>query len=299
MTSAAMVSCSEDSLTADPSLSETIYDREGDDAGALGAQINDFYDKYGAKILYKFNASDLNFDWSSIDAKWYTPADQSGDYISRMITYLDETALADYPAAFVKKFLPYRIFLVDSLCDRSEYNEDYLTDYLELDTHGIAIAKVGPRMDEMSDDDWSTLKESVNTSLMNSILATTGVEPTEFQALNEATFMIDYLEDPEGEFSAEEYSCFSATLVGATIMEFWGEVYIMAPSDQQDFGYYVAYIMNNTKSKLDRVFARFPIVKRRAALVYEFMLDNADTDLIEFQNQACPSDPLPLGYFSK
>lgn len=291
-------SCSEDELVADPANGETMYDPEGGEEGSVGAAIDAFYEKYGTKILYDFKESDLAFNWNRISEKWFVPADQSGDYIQRMVTNIDE-ALSDYPASFVKKFFPYRIFLVDSICDRSDYKASALEDVLELGTHAIAVAHVGKDMDDLSDDDWTEIKSALKTSLVNSILNTTGAEPTEFISLCEASFMEYGEPDPEGEFTDTEYGMYKATLVGGSVMDYYGYIFIMRVDDETDFGSYVSFLMSKTKTYMDRVFTRFPKVKKRATLVYQFMLEYADTDLIEFQNQTCPDDPLPANYFNQ
>ena len=224
----------------------------------------------------------------------------SETYIERMVSFLENDALNEYPPAFTKKFLPYRIFLVDSVCDNKEYLKSKLVDVLELKTHGIVIAHVSKDMDDLDEDDWQGMKASINTALLNSIYTAVGVEPTDFNASSEATFMIDLLEDPLEEFTDLEYSCYSATVINATPIYFEGELfYIMKPSNNEDFGYYVSFIMKTPKSQIDRVFERFPKVKNRASLAYKFMLERAGTDLIEFQKNTCPDDPLPLDYFSR
>lgn len=295
----ALTGCSDDDIVADSSLGETIYDAEDETEGSRAKLINDFYEKYGTKILYNFKESDLAFNWTSLDKRWYVPANKEGDYVERMVAYLDTVALADYPTSFVKKFLPYRIFLVDSICDRATYSKYSLEDVLTLDTHGLCVAHVGAAMDDMSDDDWSNIKEGVNSALLSSIIDNSSVEPTEFNELQASDFMVYGETDPLGELSDTEYMLYSYTWVNAEILDYYGMAFIMRPTLKEDFGYYMAFIMNNTKTKLDYVFNRFPIVKKRATLVYEYMLENAETNLIEFQNQVNPNDPLPAGYFAQ
>lgn len=296
----AITACSEDSLTSIDDLNSTIYDPESTGNEAIDSQINAFYKKYGSKILYDFQSSDLYFGWSSSDVKWYVPVKQEGSetYIKRMVSFLEDDALNEYPPAFTKKFLPYRIFLVDSICDNKEYSK--LVDVLELKTHGIVIAHVSKDMDDLKEKDWQGMKSSINTALLNSIYTAVGVEPTDFNATNEAYFIIDVLQDPLGEFTDLEYSCYSATVINATPI-YGGDIlyYIMNPSNNEDFGYYVSFIMKTPKTKIDRVFERFPKVKNRAALAYKFMLERAETDLIEFQRNTYPDDPLPADYFSR
>lgn len=306
-------SCGEDSLSVDDSLSSTMYDAEGGAEGSLGAQIDAFYEKYGSKIIYKFSATDLSFGWTSKKELWYVPADTTGNYISRMITKLDEELLSDYPAEFVKKFMPYRIFLCDSLCSSDDYSSSYLEDVYEVKTHGMALSHVGPDMDEMSDADWAEVKSSINSLILGSVMSTAGVEPTEFNGLYTSYGVESEAVDPEGEFTNAEYSLLNTGLVGGSIWDSYyssneyvcgltktepnGISLIFRNGDDGDFGYYINFIINNKKAYLDKVFARFPVVKKKARLVYEYMHDNTDTNLIEYQNNLCPDDPIPSGYF--
>lgn len=298
----AITACSEDSLTSIDELNSTIYDPESTGNEAIDSQINAFYKKYGSKILYDFQSSDLYFGWSSSDVKWYVPVKREGSetYIKRMVSFLEDDALNEYPPAFARKFLPYRIFLVDSVCDNKEYLKSKLVKVLELKTHGIVISQVSKDMDALTESDWQAMKSSINTALLNSIYTAVGVEPTDFNASSEAAFMIDLLEDPLGEFTDLEYSYYSVAVINANPVYFEDELYyIMRPSANEDFGYYVSFIMKTPKTKIDRVFERFPKVKNRATLAYKFMLERAETDLVEFQRNTCPDDPLPVDYFSR
>lgn len=295
---AAISACSEDISLLDE-LSETIYDTSATGNETLDKRINAFYDKYGSKILYDFQSSDLWFGWSSNDVKWYVPVKKEGSepYIEKIIDVLEgEDVLGQYPSDFVKKYFPFRVFLVDSICDDKTYKENKLKDVLELKTHGIAIAHISEDMDELDEDAWGEIKTAINTSLMNSIFTSIGTEPTEFLDSNEAGFINEIESDPEEEFTDFEYTCYTATIVTGEVV--YG-VYIMGPGDEEDFGSYVAFIMQNSKTKLDRVFGRFPAVKARATLAYKFMLEKGGTDLIEFQNKTYPDDPLPSGYFTR
>lgn len=295
---AALSACS-DELSPIDELSETIYDPSVTGNATLDKRINAFYDKYGSKILYDFPSSDLWFGWSSDDVKWYVPVKKEGSepYIEKIIDVLEgEDVLGQYPSDFVKKYFPFRVFLVDSICDAQIYKENKLRDVLELKTHGIAIAHISKDMDELDEDAWGGIKTAINTSLMNSIFSAIGTEPTEFLDSNDAGFINEIESDPEGEFTDFEYTCYKATIVTGEVVY---EEYVMGPGDEEDFGSYVAFIMQNGKTKLDRVFERFPVVKARATLAYKFMFEKGGTDLIEFQNKTYPDDSLPSGYFTK
>ena len=159
----AITACSEDSLSPIDELNSTIYDLVSTESGTADAMINEFYEKYESKILYDFKTSDLFFGWSSSETKWYIPVKQEEDetYIKRIISFLENDALSVYPVDFTKKFLPYRIFLVDSICDNKEYTESLLKDVLELKTHGIVIAHISKDMDDLEEDDWQEMSLSL------------------------------------------------------------------------------------------------------------------------------------------
>ena len=57
--------------------------------------------------------------------------------------------------------------------------------------------------------------------------------------------------------------------------------------------------MSTPKSEMDRIFARFDIVKQRAFLIADFMVKEMEMDPVALQNSFCPNDPLPSGYFDK
>ena len=312
-TTTILSACSEDKLSPIDELTNTIYDPSQGETGSTESMINAFYEKYGSKILYNFKPHDLYFGWSSLTPKWYVPAEpgENDKYIKRMITFLDEKALSEYPTSFVKKFLPYRIFMIDSICDSKDKGNSTSSflDVLELKTHGVAIAHVSKDMDKIDDSGWDKIKIGVIDALMGSIYSTVGVEPTEFNNTNDCPFMMWAPEDsgetdfdPLGEFGDAEFLFYSNTVVTGTVLSYDEGVTVtacLAPNSKSDFGGFVSFIMRNTKTKQDRVYERFPIIKKRAALVYRFMYELAETDLIEYQSGLCPTDPLPDNYFAE
>jgi hypothetical protein len=291
-----MSACSDDSVSPDDSLTETRYDAEKDStAGSVGEAINNFYNKYGSKILYNFSSTELAFGWSSVYPKWYAPVKAGNDAnIIKLIKYLEDKVCTQYPTDFIKKYLPFRIFLVDSICDNKTYNAYDLKDILELKTHGVVISHVGSALESYSDADWDVIGNGMITAIMDAIYSKTSV-PTAFTDLRPSTFL--WIEsDPQGEFSDFDYTVYSNNLVNGSKEGLdWG--LIIRPSDAGDLGYYISFVTTTPKAKMDKIFARFPKVRTRAQLIATFIKEQLEMDPVAMQNASCPSDPVPADYW--
>lgn len=295
--------CSEDSLTPMDELGKTIYDPANAEAGTTDASINTFYNKYGSKILYTFNASDLTFGWSGGKTNyWYAPVkEQYRHYVDDVVKYLHEKAFQGYPDEFIKRFLPYRIFLVEQICDSKTYDVKRLQDVLKLTTHGIAIANIGEKMNEWSEKDWDKLKSNVVELIMSSIASSfpNNYILTGFDGLRPPyLWAIEISSDPENEFTDIEYSLYSNGMAGGAVDLDWG---MIAPPTAlaPDLGQFITLVLSTPKTKMDRICLRFPLLKQRLFLVAEFIKDVLEMDPIAMQNGSCPNDPYPADYFKK
>lgn len=296
-----LFACSEDSLSPIDELGKTIYDPSD---APEDANINAFYEKYGSRILYDFNRSDLAFGWSSSRNYWYAPVKaEYKHYISDVTLFLKDKAFQKYPDTFIEKYLPFRIFFVDSICNTVTYDKSRLQDVMQVETHGVAIAHLGKEMDTWTEGDWNTLQTNVLGFVLNSIYQPFKENYTikQFGSLQQPwSYMLDIEDDPQGEFSNIEYSLYANTYVD-------GEIYldndlIIPPYNNiaNDLGQYISFILTTPKSKMDKIFARadFEILKQRALLVANFIKNRLMMDPIAMQNEACPDDPYPSDYFN-
>lgn len=290
--------CSEDSLSPIDELGKTIYDPSDKPEDTT---INAFYEKYGSKILYDFNSSDLGFGWSVSKSYWYAPVKEEYKHcIEDVSLFLKDKAFQKYPDTFIKKYLPYRIFLVDSICNATAYDENRLEDVMEIATHGIAVAHVGKEMDEWTEDDWNTLQNNVVGCVFSSIYQSFKDNYTikEFEELKTPwSFYLDIEDDPQEEFSNIEYTLYvNAYVDGAVDGE---EIFPPYYYTDQDLGQYISFILTTPKSKMDKIFARtdFSTLKQRALLVASFIKNELMMDPIKMQNETCPDDPYPADYF--
>ena len=107
-------SCAKDSaLGPDVSLERDYVLPQGKSPQADG-RIVDLYEKYGSYFLYDFTLLDLN--WNQVaNSTSYKLALGDPAYAGDMLDLLDEVWLQFYPEEFLKKNLPYRIFMADTI----------------------------------------------------------------------------------------------------------------------------------------------------------------------------------------
>ena len=272
-----MASCgSEDSINPIPELGNPPFDLPRGEEGSLEELIYSVYEKYGSV--------------------------KSGnkDHVAQMVTFMLEKVFAGYPEAFIAKFLPKKIYLVDSICNTSSYNKSNLVNTLVTNNHGLAVSNVGVKMETFTNSDWDAMNTGIVTAIMSNIYNTMTV-PDEFFALvtYQFIYMFDEEEDadPEGEFDAYHYVLYTNGFVGSNAFLEYG--YFMPHKDGDDLGDYLSFLMSTPKSEMDRIFARFDIVKQRAFLIADFMVKEMEMDPVALQNSFCPNDPLPAGYFDK
>ena len=77
-------------------------------------RIVELYEKYGSYFLYDFTVADLN--WNQVaNSTLYKLALGEPKYAIDMLDLLDEVWLKFYPEEFLKKNLPYRVFMADTV----------------------------------------------------------------------------------------------------------------------------------------------------------------------------------------
>lgn len=297
--------CSDDSLTPDDELGNTVFDSNGGTT-PLDIAIDSLYNKYGSKAFYTFKASDLFFGWSSVDELWYkaVPSGSESD-ILKMVRFVKNDAYQGYPDELVSRYLPRRIFLVDSLCTTSYYSSDALVNFKSLSTHAVAISNVSPRLETWTDDDWADLKTSLVSSMLSAIYTTNQAALSDFMDAKDTKWFALYGDmwapdsdpaDPLGQYSTLMYNLYLRGYANAS-MQFISMEIVAKPNDTADLGYFMTFLFNTPKKDMDNIFSRFSRMKTRAYLLAKFISGTLNIDPVKMQNNGCPTDPVPAGYF--
>lgn len=292
---AGMLACTtEDAIKPADELGNPPYDLPRGEAGSLEELIYTVYEKYGSFVLYDFEPNDLYTTWTTRKAYWHAPVKtESREHIRQMVDFLLNDAFTEYPDEFIARYLPSKIFLVDSICSRETYNKSYLESVFLLDNHGMAVSHVGAELDGWGESDWDGMRDELISGVMGQIYDALEVPQEFFDIIGQYYFMYFYEEDPDEEFDMYEYSWYIEGFVGGNDVVYG----YMPHRDNLDLKDYLVFLMSTPKSKMDRIFARFDLVKRRAFVIAEFMKEQMEMDPVELQNSKCPDDPLPAGYF--
>lgn len=106
--------CAKDvALGPDVSFEPDYVLPQGGDAEA-DKRIVELYEKYGSYFLYDFTVADLN--WNQVaNSTSYKLALGDPKYAGDMLDLLEDVWLQFYPEEFLKKNLPYRIFMADTI----------------------------------------------------------------------------------------------------------------------------------------------------------------------------------------
>ena len=291
-----VVACSEDDMTADPELSALPYELPRGEEGSLEELIYTFHERYGTYILYDVTEVDVNTTWEDRLLYEVVPVDAGAyrDCMVELVSFMMDNVFASYPDEFIGQLLPRRIYFVDTL------KLDAMLNMVLLENHSLVIAGVGEKMAKFTDTDWNDF----NMELIGMVLGNL-VMPQEFYDLiildglyGMPGLYIGYYEsDPEGEFEDFYYSIYKYGFVGATRDDMFGM--FLAPSEVDDLAAYLVFLMSTPASEIEHVCERFEVIKDRARVVVQALLEDQGLDLVAIQNANNPDDPLASDFFNE
>ena len=77
----------------------------------------------------------------------------------------------------------------------------------------------------------------------------------------------------------------------------WGMFY--PPEAMDDVADYLVYLMSTPAYEIENLCGRFEVIKNRARVVVQSLLEDQDLDIIAIQNVNCPTDPLAADFFNE
>lgn len=286
-----IVSCVSEEIVPTEELAAPEYTLPKGTPGSADEAIHNIYRKYETFILYDFKESDISKLWTG---KWYpsyTPIDtEAGDQaLLKIVKVLEEKILSQFDVDFIKHNFPYKVFLVDELsvlgrkapCISNGYN-------------AIAISGVNAKMETWDDSKWDEVINAVNLefarfyypSVKNKLVIFESLRPAKrFRGIEKA--------DPEGVLPKNSYFLYKDGLVKG----FKGNT-TLTPNADEDFAYFIQFLSSTKGSELKYALDRFEILRERAKDIYNVMLREMNTNLLQAQNNNFPDDTLPLDYFN-
>lgn len=284
-----LCSCDKEEITVIDDLGAPQYVLPKGEPGSVDEMIYNIHEKYGTFILYSFNRVDLTRLWTSQWNKWYAPADLSGDkkYVRRMVEAIESSIFAKFEPKFIRANFPYKILLVDTLCNSHEKKS--ITDLLSNGYNAIAIGNVGKKQDSWKEADWNKLSVTLNNAFTSFYYSALPVKPLQFIATRWPKITFPIVADPTGEDDKTNYSCWICGHIP--------NIGYVRSNEDKDFADFVAFLTGTPGKEIMRRFNKFPLLKERGVILYNYMATVVNMDVVATQNVNCPEDKLPAGYF--
>lgn len=290
--------CSDDDLHVDEELAKPQYVLAQGEPGSLEATIYDIHERYGTYVLYDFDEVDIRTNWTTGWRNWYAPVKKGNEkYVKEMIEFVQTNLFEGYTDDFVRANLVYRIFIVDSLCTSSSFDEDDLTNVLNKE-HAWVISNVGPQLEDWTESDWTSLKNELTSLFTLSFYEGAAIKPTQFMALRFASLIIPTKDsDPEEKYEKEQYGCYMVGFVRWRTLAH-GRPNSMAPKEDQDFADYITFLTTTPATELSYVLKRFDKMKERTQVLVPYLNNILNLDVVATQNKNCPEDKVSADFFS-
>lgn len=287
---------SDDSTTISEKLIAPEYNLPKGEPGTIDELIYNIHEKYGTYILYNFQEQDFKKKWNGKWLAWYAPANTKENlkYVEKFVKILHESVLTKYDEEFVRRNFPYKVFLVDTLCENTlSYNKRLVRKVLSNGNNAIAISNVGKASDSWTNNDWKQLSVELDKAFTVFYYSSFTEKPVKFISLRFPKMFFPTVADPQREYSKYLYSCYSVGYAEGKLNAY------LSPNEDQDFASFIRLISGTKGTELKHIFKRFKIMKERAVALYTFMKIKMNMDLIATQNTNFPEDKLSIDIFNK
>lgn len=260
-----LCSCSKDvALGPDVELERDYVLPQGGDPDA-DERIMDLYEKYGSYFLYDFTVADLN--WNQVaNSTLYKLALGEPKYALDMLNLLDEVWLKFYPEEFLKKNLPYRIFMADTIYMVLSYM-DRPTECVKTGDNSLAFGYMNEDVKNKTAAEKLELKNTVQSLFFDLLQTRKAISiPEEFYKIS------DYSTKASADPNDADYARKRGFVANAQYGNEWctyvnWQTKTLLPSD--DLNYFLSSILRRTSEQWASDLT-YPLVKQK----YDILVDH-------------------------
>lgn len=260
-----LCSCSKDvALGPDVELERDYVLPQGGDPDA-DERIMDLYEKYGSYFLYDFTVADLN--WNQVaNSTLYKLALGEPKYALDMLNLLDEVWLKFYPEEFLKKNLPYRIFMADTIYMVLSYM-DRPTECVKTGDNSLAFGYMNEDVKNKTAAEKLELKNTVQSLFFDLLQTRKAISiPEEFYKIS------DYSTKASTDPNDADYARKRGFVANAQYGNEWctyvnWQTKTLLPSD--DLNYFLSSILRRTSEQWASDLT-YPLVKQK----YDILVDH-------------------------
>lgn len=241
-------------------------------------RIVELHEKYNSYFLYEFTKQD--FEWTLISNSTlkgtylYTLGDPV--YAGDMLDLLNEIWFQFYPEDFLRKTIPYRVFLTSTL-DWTAFG-DPIPQYCRNGNNQIAINYCSDTLTKMSGTTKLEFKNRLQYQLWSSWMGLDMITFPEafFLVSNYSTKVVDDVTSPNyartrGFFGSNGYE-WSVSMVGAT----W---YQEAQLKSSDRDYFIQNMLQRTSEDLEAELSAYPLLKKKYDILREYFKETYGFDI--------------------
>jgi len=306
-------SCSEKEPVIDHNITQPFFKVLDGPPGSLGAVAREYYDRWGSIVVYEYTDLDIRWSWTGWGwLNWYVPPQPNTEhYAKELLSFLRDNLFGRFPEEFMRKILPYTIFLVDSL-SASPLPADMggvIEDVIQVQNR-LILANVRPGIDTLPESRWNQIRLNTEGAVMQGIYNASPRPVTFFNlrwnAANEAALVPDLGEDPLGVITANisadnaaRYSHNVAGFVRGWIQVINGREGFRQPTEEADFVDFTLFLIQNSASWIDYMLRRFDRLRVRAIELELFLRTVVGLDVIATQHLNNPDDSLPHDFFQR
>lgn len=242
-------------------------------------RIVTLYETYGSYFLYDFTVLDLN--WNQVaNSTSYKLALGDPQYAGDMLDVLDEVWLKFYPTEFLKKNLPYRIFMADTIYTVLSYM-DRPTNCVRTGDNSLAFGYMNADTKNMSAAEKLELKNTVQ-SLFFDLLQVRGVItiPEEFYKIS------DYSKAGSADVNSDDYARKRGFVANPLYGNEWctyvnWQTKTLLQSD--DLSYFLSSILRRTAEQWASDLT-YPLVKQKYDILVDHFKKEYNLDLVKIGN---------------
>jgi len=311
------LSCSEKEPVLNPDMTQPIFNVLDGPPGSLGAVAREYFDRWGSIVVYDFTEPQIRWTFSGSGwLNYYVPAKPNTEQSAeKLLTFLKTNLFERFPEEFMRRILPYNIFLVDTLhtVPQATANDDNMVD-VDQSGNRLVIANVRPGIDTLSENRWNEIRNSAEGTIMRGVFNTLTQRPVTFFNLRmdpaggSGVSFNNEGQDPEGiithpsnnpELNAVRYSAYLVGYVKGYISPIVGTEGFRQPEEMQDFVDFTQFLTQSPGAWLEYVLPRFSRLRIRAIELEIFLRNVVGLDVIATQRLNNPTDPLPSNFFER
>lgn len=229
-------------------------------------RIVELYEKYGSYFLYEFSRRDFIWTYvanSTIPPYQGTPADPA--YVGPFLDFLDDVWFKFYPDDFLKKHLPYKVFLVDTLKQVLTTSTTYR--YTRIAANQLALSYCSDTIVKMSKETKLAYKIWLQRQLWGDSY-------------------VDALEFPEAFYAGTVYTRVTNTTISSPdyfmARGFFQNISSLTSMTRRwDTYYFFWNVMSGTYESISANLEAYPLLKQKYNIMRDHLIQHYGVDIRE------------------